>query len=55
MPFINGMLAVRPAVAPGKPVVPNEVLVEMPRGEALIARPIQMLDLPAPIDRNPLA
>ena len=42
-----------PAVAPPEPVVPNQVLVEMPRGEALIARPIQMLDLLAPVHRHP--
>jgi hypothetical protein len=36
-------------------VVPNQVLVEMPRGEALIARPIQVLDLLAPVHRHPPA
>ena len=36
-------------------MVPNQMLVEMPRGEALIARPIQPLDLLAPVHRHPLA
>jgi hypothetical protein len=36
-------------------MLPNQVLVEMPRGEALIPRPIQMLDLLAPVHRHPPA
>jgi hypothetical protein len=36
-------------------MIPHQVLVEVPRGEARIARPIQMIDFLAPIDRNPLA
>jgi hypothetical protein len=45
----------RPAVAPGEPVVAYQMFVEMPRGEALIARPIQTRDLLAPVHRNPFA
>ena len=33
--------SLRPAVAPREPVVAHQMLVEVPRGEALIARPIQ--------------
>ena len=45
----------RPTATPDEPVVPNQVLVEMPRGEALIARPIQILYLrarPRPAPRH---
>jgi hypothetical protein len=34
-------------------VVTHQMFVEMPRGEALIAQPIQALDLPAPVHRHP--
>ena len=34
---------------------PHKVLVEMARGEPLVARPVQRLHLFAPIDRNSLA
>src|SRR5512143_587214 len=45
----------RPAVAPRKPVIANQMLVEMPCRETLIARPIQRLHLITAIHRNSLA
>ena len=36
-------------------MIADQMLVEMPRHEAVIARPIQSLDFVASIDRNTLA
>jgi hypothetical protein len=43
----------RPTVAPREPVSAHQMFVEMPRREALIAHPIQALDLLAPVHRHP--
>src|SRR6185312_8390064 len=44
-----------PTVAPCKPMLTHQVLVEMPRREALVARSIQRLDLITAVHRDPLA